>query len=224
MLSPRKTPLTPRKRPGKSKATLKDAQREATQSAILQAALASFSEHGFDGSSTRDIAAMAKVHHALIKYHFKTKEALWQAAVEFLFVRQDQELRAEAQASPMRTARDRREAVRAALRHYILYCARHPEHARIMMQESMRETPRLLWVTDKYISGAADSARHFIRALKRETPFADVSDLALNYMIAGAAQSLYTLAPEVKRVWGADPADPKIINDHIDAMLKVFVP
>ena len=56
-------------------------QKEATRASILQAALEEFSEKGFDGTSTRLIAAKAGVHHALIKYHFQSKDALWKAAV-----------------------------------------------------------------------------------------------------------------------------------------------
>ena len=68
--------------------TQRTLQKEATRAAILQSALQIFSERGFDGGSTRDIAEHAGVHHALIKYYFDNKDTLWRAAVTFLFDRQ----------------------------------------------------------------------------------------------------------------------------------------
>lgn len=48
-----------------------------TRQKLLDAALEAFSENGFKGTSTRDIAERAGVHHPLITYHFKNKEELW---------------------------------------------------------------------------------------------------------------------------------------------------
>ena len=62
-----------------------------TQSAILQVALEAFSQYGLKGASLREIAAQAGVQHALIRYHFKTKEDLWKAALRYLFARMHDE-------------------------------------------------------------------------------------------------------------------------------------
>lgn len=50
---------------------------------ILAAARAHFSEVGYDGATTRAIAASASVDPALISHYFGSKEALFMAAVEF---------------------------------------------------------------------------------------------------------------------------------------------
>ena len=56
-----------------------------TQQKLLDAAIQAFSENGFKGTSTRDIAERAGVHHPLITYHFKNKDQLWRAAADRLF-------------------------------------------------------------------------------------------------------------------------------------------
>ena len=56
-----------------------------TQQKLLAAAIEAFSENGFKGTSTRDIAVRASVHHPLITYHFKNKEELWRAAADRIF-------------------------------------------------------------------------------------------------------------------------------------------
>ena len=56
-----------------------------TQQKLLDAAIEAFSENGFKGTSTRDIAERAGVHHPLITYHFKNKGQLWRAAADRIF-------------------------------------------------------------------------------------------------------------------------------------------
>jgi len=83
-------------------------RKEATRSAILQSALLIFSERGFDGASTRDIAAHTGVHHALINYYFDNKDKLWRAAVSFLFERQAAEMSFGGPAGNLKTRKKRR--------------------------------------------------------------------------------------------------------------------
>jgi AcrR family transcriptional regulator len=50
--------------------------------AILDAALEAFALSGFDGASLRDIAKIAGVAQPTINYHFKSKNALFEAIVD----------------------------------------------------------------------------------------------------------------------------------------------
>ncbi|MDP6427378.1 MAG: TetR/AcrR family transcriptional regulator [Rhodospirillales bacterium] len=54
---------------------------------VLEAALEAFSQHGYDGVSTSEIATAADVAQSVVHYHFGDKETLWRAAVDFLFDR-----------------------------------------------------------------------------------------------------------------------------------------
>jgi AcrR family transcriptional regulator len=66
-------PTSPRRR-------VRDA--EATQRAILDAAIDAFARSGYDGASTRDIARDAGIDPRLISRYFGSKEALFAQAVE----------------------------------------------------------------------------------------------------------------------------------------------
>ena len=67
------------------KKTVKTADRgDQTRSALVQAALAAFSEKGFHGVSTRENAGTAQVNQALIGYHFGNKEGLYLAVFAYL--------------------------------------------------------------------------------------------------------------------------------------------
>jgi AcrR family transcriptional regulator len=52
-----------------------------TRTSILDAAEALFAERGYDGVSLRDITGRAAVKLSLASYHFKTKDALFEAVV-----------------------------------------------------------------------------------------------------------------------------------------------
>jgi len=195
-------------------------QRDATRAMILEAALQEFSAHGFDGTSTRAIAAKAGVHHALIKYHFQSKDLLWRAAVTFLFERQLAELAAF---PPPDQFADKRDYAREMLRQRVYYWARHPEHARLMVQESCRDTERFRWMVDTFIKTVSEASEQFIRWLQNEELVPRASTPALAYILVGAAQLFYTLAPEVQRVWGIDPANPEAIEAHADALIQLVL-
>lgn len=199
-------------------------QKEATRAAILQAALQVFAEHGYAGSSTRDIAALAGAHHALIKYYFQNKETLWREAVTFLFVRQAEELSYEPAPGALATAQGRRDQAREVLRRWVIYFAKHPEHSRLMMQESVRDGERLHWLADNFVQRTSEAALSLVQLLQKERMLPPhVSPIALIYIIVGAAQLFYTLAPEVRRVWKIDPAADPVIQAHVDAVLAVFI-
>jgi TetR/AcrR family transcriptional regulator len=213
----------PAKLAGAVKPKVRELQRQATRNAILQSALHIFSEHGFQGGSTRDIATHARVHHALIKYHFHTKDALWREAVNFLFQRQAVELKFERPIGNLNTRKGRREYAQEVLRLYVLYCSRHPEHARLMMQECLRDGPRLEWAAKTYGVSAAQIAERFVKLLQQDGILPNVSIPSLIYIIVGGAQLFFTLGPEVRRVWGIDPRNEAVIVDHIEAVLAVLM-
>lgn len=53
-----------------------------TRRRVFEAAEALFAERGFDGTSTRDIAARAEVTPALVLFHGQSKQALFESVVE----------------------------------------------------------------------------------------------------------------------------------------------
>lgn len=196
-------------------------QKEATRSAILQAALDEFSEKGFEGASTRAIAGRAGAHHALIKYHFQSKDALWREAVTFLFERQARELSATA---PNRQAfATSRDYAREVIRQRVLYWARRPEHARLMMQESCRDSERFRWMVDTFVVKTSQVAEEFVRYLQKEGLVPDLAIPSLVYIFVGGAQLIYILAPEAHRVWGVDPFAPAAVEAHADALADLLL-
>ncbi len=113
---------------------------DPTRERIVAAAVDLFSERSFDGATTRDIATRAAVAQPLLNYHFRSKEVLWQAAVDSLF-----DLLNQAMDERARGLRGVDEITRAKLivREFITFSARNPQLHRIIMQES-----KARWLAD----------------------------------------------------------------------------
>ncbi|MFL9993597.1 CerR family C-terminal domain-containing protein [Paraburkholderia sediminicola] len=60
------------------------ARGDETRHRIIEAAVQLFGEHGFEGASTRDIAARAGVNAPALQYYFENKEGVYRACVEAL--------------------------------------------------------------------------------------------------------------------------------------------
>ncbi|MAI26274.1 MAG: hypothetical protein CMN75_09590 [Spirochaeta sp.] len=77
----------------------------STRDRMLDAALGAFSELGFDGASTREIASRAGVNQGLIPYYFGSKQGLWREAVGRSFTQLQSEVERTVQNSGARDGR-----------------------------------------------------------------------------------------------------------------------
>ncbi|TAM04449.1 MAG: DUF1956 domain-containing protein [Paraburkholderia sp.] len=60
------------------------ARGDETRRKIIEAAIILFGQHGFEGASTREIAAHAGVNAPALQYYFENKEGLYRACAESL--------------------------------------------------------------------------------------------------------------------------------------------
>ena len=192
-----------------------------TRQKLLDAALEAFSEAGFKGTSTRDIAARAGVHHPLITYHFSNKDRLWKSAVKYVFaefveaLRDAQERHADACPKTRFT-----EMVRI----YVRYAARHPALHKIVLQESGDRSDRLVWLSENFLSPLADAASRYIRELQRMGVAPQGDPLILYNMIRVSSGTLIALALEIQTTSGIDLESPAKLDELADLIVRVFLP
>lgn len=192
---------------------------DRTRIAILQSALSHFSRQGFGGASLRDIAAEANVNHGMIRHIYGSKEGLWRATITFLFARVNFELNED----PATVASvSERERMKTLIRRYVAYCAKHPEHARLMVQQSIMGGTELAWAAEQFIKSRHDRDQPFFERLMASGDLPQVDTLALHFIIIGAAQMIYLLAPEVRAVNGKDVFEPAAVQKHADALVKIL--
>jgi TetR/AcrR family transcriptional regulator len=192
-----------------------------TKQKLLDAALEAFSECGFKGTSTRDIASRAGVHHPLITYHFSNKDRLWRSAVMYVFedflaeLQRAQELHANA-CPKTRFAE--------MIRIYVRYAARHPELHKIVLQESSHQSERLDWLSENFLSPLADAASRYIAELQ-DLGVAPAGDpLILYNMIRVSSGTLIALALELKTTSNIVVDSDEKLDEIADLITRVFLP
>jgi AcrR family transcriptional regulator len=193
---------------------------EAVRSRLVQAALVEFAAHGFDGASTRAIAARADAHQPQINYHFESKDALWRAGLEQLLTELDVEIAARTAGVAPDDPRARFEAV---IRGMVHFAAAHPALSRIMMHEATAPSPRLAWLVETHLEGRYRALLDLWATLTERGDAAPVPPDLLYHVLIGAASLVHANAPEMRLLTGQDPSSPRIVQAHADALVALFL-
>jgi TetR/AcrR family transcriptional regulator len=199
--------------------TTRAQQYEETRRRIIDAAVEAFSELGFHGASTREIAARAGANQGLITYHFRSKDELWKAAADRIF----NVLRTTLRLDPHRLASDdRRERARETIRQYVRFVAAHPELFRLMVEEGKSADDRMEWLVDTHLkpiyAGFERILVEYVPGLERAmVPHAF-------YALAGASSLLFAVGPECRRLAGLNPTRKQTVEAHAEFISRLFVP
>lgn len=188
-----------------------------TRAALVEAAIVEFANHGFDGASTRAIAARAGVHQPQINYHFSSKLDLWRAAVDHLFTEISMEVLTTAVEGD-----DDLAAFRQVVRAYVRFAARRPELNRMMVKESSIEGPRLTWLVERHVKARFEVLSGLWERLRAAGDVIDIDGLTAFYLLVGAGTLVYTNAPEARLLSGADPFQHDRIAAHADALVTML--
>ena len=199
--------------------------RTDIREALLESALVEFGAKGFDGASTRAIAARVEAHQPQINYHFESKTALWTAAVEHLFglLREAMDGVIPAKLTGVEVP------VLAAgfadgIRRFVRFAAEHPELNQIMVHEGTAASDRLTWMTKTHVKPFFNGIRPAWQALRDAGVAAPIDHEILYYVLVGAASLPYVNAPEVGLLTGRDPKSPNWINAHADGLAAILLP
>ena len=192
---------------------------DATRERILDAALDLFADRSFDGASTREIAGRAGVSQPSLAYHYRTKEALWRAAVGRLFAELDASMVDRVDGlrgvDPVTTAK-------LLIRDFIAFSAAHPQLHRIITQESKGEGRRMDWLVDEHIRPLYELTTAMFARLVEIGAVPDIPPAFLYYLLTGAGPTIFVLAPECRRLAGFDPLEPDAVDTHADAVIELL--
>jgi len=192
-----------------------------TQKKLLDAALEAFSENGFKGTSTRDIAERAGVHHPLITYHFKNKEELWRAAINRIFGKFSASLVQSSEAAQEQSPRER---MASMIRAYVRYAAKNKALHKLMLQESSRSSKRLDWLVETHLRPLCDAVVKELKPLQ-ESGIAPPGDPALLFnLLRGTSGGLLALTLEIKATSGIDFDKPENVDALAEMIIRIFLP
>ena len=182
---------------------------------ILAAALTAFAQRGFDGATTREIAADAGVPQGLVTYHYASKQALWEAAVDWLFGQVAVEFASAADA--LRDL-DPVTRLRAAMKRFVRFAARHPELQRFMTHEGSHDGPRLRWLVQRHVRPLFEQS---LAAIREALP--GVDPVHFHYALLGAMSHAFAVAPEFSLATGRDALSPETVEAHAISVVDWMV-
>ena len=207
---------------GASKPARKQQQRSVvTQQKLLEAAIEAFSENGFKGTSTRDIAERAGVHHPLITYHFKNKDQLWRAAVDRVF----KDFRRSLAASLEDYSNEQpKERFASLIRAYVYYAKSQPALHKIMVQESSHPNERLTYLIDTHLKPFFDVTFDLLGELQELGVAPQGNTKLLFNMIRMCSGGLLALGNELKDSSGIDVRDDATLDEIASMIIALFLP
>jgi TetR/AcrR family transcriptional regulator len=199
--------------------------RTDIREALLKSALVEFGAKGFDGASTRAIAARVQAHQPQINYHFESKTALWTAAVDHLFGLLREAFRGVFPAKPTEIGVPALAVAYAdGIRRLVRFVAEHPELNQIMVHEGTAPSDRLTWLTETHVKPFFDGIRPAWTILRDAGVAAPIGGEILYYVLVGGASLPYVNAAEVRLLTGRDPKSPAWIDAHADGMVSILLP
>jgi len=192
-----------------------------TQQKLLDAAIEAFSENGFKGTSTRDIAERAGGHHPLITYHFKNKDRLWRAAADKIFRDFGQSLAASLQDHQDESPKKR---MASMIRAYVYYARSQPALHKVMVQEASYPNPRLDWLIETHLAPLFDATFVMLEELQRAGVAVQGNPKLLFNMIRLSSGGLLALANELKTSSGLDVESDETLDEISDMIVSIFLP
>lgn len=192
-----------------------------TQQKLLDSAIQAFSESGFKGTSTRDIADRAGVHHPLITYHFNNKKKLWRAAADQIFREFNVSL---VKAMGEVTETNPRARAETFIRTYVRYSSSQPALHKIILQESSHPSDRLDWLVENHLRPLFDIVVESLAELQKLGVAPPGNPALLFNMIRVSAGGLLALKVELKGTSDIDLDSSEEIEKLSEMIIRVFLP
>ena len=152
---------------------------------VLATALHAFASHGYQGVSVRTLNRELGVSHNLLHQRFGSKEAIWYAAVDWGFGGL-----LEALARTDADLTDPLQRLRAFIRAFVTFSARHPDLARVANAEGSAEDngamERLDYLLRRYVRPSMQRIAPLYRELVASGRVREVPQETLYYLITSA--------------------------------------
>jgi TetR/AcrR family transcriptional regulator len=185
---------------------------------LLDLALDTFAELGYDGTSVRDVCRRLGVSHNLVHERHGSKEQLWYAAIDHGF----RALAAELASAAQHAAGDEIDRLRAILVRYVEVTAERPALIRIVNHEAARPGGRLDHVYDQYIRPAHQVADVALRSLAASGRARPVSPAALHFLVGHGAGGIVSLPALAGRFPGGGSLTEQA-REAVDVVLRGIV-
>ena len=192
-----------------------------TQNKLLDAAVEAFSENGFNGTSTRDIADRAGVHHPLITYHVKNQDTLWRAAADRVFSNFRNSISSTYQDNTDDCPKARMASV---IRSYVYYAKQEPAMHKVLVQEAHFPNERLDWLIEAHLRPLFEPMFELIADLQQLGIAPKGNAKLLFNMIRLSTGGLLALGNELRASSDIDVESHETLDEIADMIVAVFLP
>ena len=199
----------------------KVAQRRSIESRarIIAEASEAFMNRGYESVSTHDVSAAAGVTQGLITYHFKSKEGLWQAAMDQVFGDFRNSL-----AARIRELRgqDDRTFLTEVIRHVVKLEMQFPSIVRFMVESGKHADSHLVWLLRRHIRPIYEVMTHIFefgqqKGVLRKLPLTNA------YYVLLTAGSIFSLEDEIRVVAGSSTRSAPFAEAHADCLISMLM-
>jgi len=192
---------------------------EASQAAILKAAVAEFAEHGIAGARTDAIARAAHVNKALLYYYFKDKDSLYEAVLDQVFSGM------RARVMPvLESSLPPRQKLLKYVGEYFDYIAANPQFPRVVQGEMLRSGAkghtRMQRVAKEYFQPIFEKVSGILRQGIAAGEFREVNPMDFLPSIVGLVVFYFSTAPLMKTLMKVDPLSAARIRERRTFVLE----
>lgn len=188
-----------------------------SNAAILDAALTSFANLGYDATSVRAINAELGLSHETITQRFGTKPELFRAAVRHGIQQFVNVFDSEVDSN---LPTDDLERLQAVVRAFIIAASRHTNLGELLHQRALPASDRAELMNSIGLDARIIEVTDLLARLRRESIIGDVSTRELWFLVqAGAAPLNF---PELASMF--DPVDGSLDpSRHVDRMVEIIM-
>lgn len=180
---------------------------------ILDAAIRSFADVGYEGTTTASVARDAGVTQPLVHHHFGSKDGLWRAAMDHLFAGVDGFV-------PAADAAGAFPALLEVVDNFVRFVAARPEATRVIAREGSVAGPRLQTLVDHYLRVPFARIVELVQAgQKTGTIRADVRPEQVLFLVLGAGSHLFDVAALARASVGID-AGSAAVREEFAALIR----
>jgi len=187
---------------------------------LLAAATGEFADHGYAGATTAGIARRARVTQPLVHHHFGSKLGLWEAVLEQLFGRLQQQLgRAQAEAEGM----DTRSRLAHLLRSFIRFSGAHPELSRLIRMESSSGGEAFEMLYERWLAPLIAFMAGEVRNAIDDGTMRDVDPAHAYFAVVGLCTEPFGVREIARRSFGLDLSTAEGVERYAEFAVELLL-
>ncbi|HEX4358770.1 MAG TPA: TetR/AcrR family transcriptional regulator [Pseudonocardia sp.] len=185
---------------------------------VLAAALHAFATHGYQGVSVRTLNRELGVSHNLLHQRFGSKEAIWYAAVDWGFggLVEQLALADDEHADPL-------ERLRAFIRTFVAFNARHPDLVRVANAEGGQPTERLDHLLNTYVAPTVARLAPVVEQLVAAGRIKDLPREAFYYLLTSGAGAMYSNDAMTRTLFSAAALEADRVEQYADSVATILL-